>query len=109
MEQEARVRRRIGPVETIARGVVGATFLAPALSGACVPSEWVLGLVGYRTRRDSTPISATGPAEFALNLAGFLTLYLTPVYLAALAVTNDSDPIFYGVAGGIGCTIGACK
>ena len=108
MEQRERVRRRIGPAGTIARVVIGAVFLAPALSGAFVPAEWVLGLVGLptlllvwqwiRTRRDPTPISATGPAGFALNLAGFLTLYLTPVYLPALAVTSDSALIFYGTS-----------
>ena len=108
MEQEARVRRRIGPVGTIARVVVGAVFLAPALGGAFAPSEWLLGLVGYpaiplfwqwiRTRRDPAPISAIGPAGFALNLAGFLTLYLTPVYLPALAITSDSALIFYGTS-----------
>jgi hypothetical protein len=66
----------------------------------------VLGLVGYpslllawqwiRTHRDPTPINATGPAGFALNLAGFLALYLTPIYLPALTVTSDSALIFYG-------------
>ena len=108
MEQEARVRRLIGPVGTIARVVVGAVFLAPALGAAFAPFEWALGLVGYpasllawqwiRTRRDPTPIRATGPAGFTLNLAGFLVLYLTPIYLPALAITSDSALIFYGTS-----------
>lgn len=103
-----RARRRIGPLGTIVRVAVGAVFLAPALGGAFAPSEWLLGLVGYpalllvwqwiRTRRDRTPIRATGPVGFALNLAGFLALYLTPVYLPALAVTSDSALIFYGTS-----------
>jgi hypothetical protein len=93
-------------VGTIARVVVGAVFLAPAFDGALASSEWLLGLVGYptlllvwqwiRSRRDPTPINATGPVGFALNLAGFLALYLTPIYLPALAITSDSALIFYG-------------
>jgi len=106
VDQETRIRRRIGPAGTIARVAVGAVFLAPALGGVFAPSEWVLGLVGYpflllawqwiRTRRDPSPINATGPVGFALNLAGFLALYLTPIYLPALTVTSDSALIFYG-------------
>ena len=86
--------------------VVGAVFLAPALRGAFVPAEWVLGLVGYpalllvwqraRTRRDPTPIRATGPVGFTLNIGVFVALYLTPLYLPALAVTSDAALIFYG-------------
>lgn len=108
MEPQERVRKRIGPVGTIARVVVGAVFLAPAFAGAFASSEWLLGLVGYptlllvwqwiRTRRHPTPISATGPVGFALNLAGFLALYLTPIYLPVLAVTSDSALIFYGTS-----------
>jgi hypothetical protein len=108
VEQEEHVRKRIGPVGTIVRVVVGAVFLAPALSGTFAPSEWLLGLVGYpaillfwqwiRTRRDPTPISATGPVGFALNLAAFLGLYLTPIYFSALAVTSDSALVFYGTS-----------
>lgn len=108
MEQEERVRKGIGPVGTIARVVVGAVFLAPALGGEFAPSEWLLGLVGYptmlvvwqwiRTRRDPTQISATGPVGFALNLAAFVALYLTPVYFPALTVTSDSALIFYGTS-----------
>ena len=106
MGQVAGGRRRIGSGGTVARLVVGAVFLAPALGGAFAPVEWVLGLVGYpamlllwqwiRTRRDPAPIRATGPAGFALNLAGFLALYLTPLYLPALTVTSDAALIFYG-------------
>ena len=106
VDQKAHARRRIGPVGTLARVVVGAVFLAPALGGAFALSEWVLGLVGYpalllawqwiRTRRDPTPIKATGLVGFVVNLSGFLALYLTPVYLPELAITSDAALIFYG-------------
>jgi hypothetical protein len=93
--------------------VVGAVFLAPAFDGALASSEWLLGLVGYptlllvwqwiRSRRDPTPINATGPVGFALNLAGFLALYLTPIYLPALAHHKRFRPYFLPELDAPGC------
>jgi hypothetical protein len=98
-------RRRIGPVGTAARLLVGALLLGSVVQGHLARglhlSSWALGLLGLpalvlalqwlRARRTPTPLEATGPVSHALNLAVFLALYL-------LEATSDAALIFYGTS-----------
>ena len=98
-------RRRIGPLGTTARVVVGGLLLASVTWGHLTRgfhlSSWLLGLVGFpalvlagqwlRARRTPTPLRATGPMAHALNLAVFLVLYL-------LEPTSDAALLFYGAS-----------
>jgi hypothetical protein len=98
-------RRRIGPLGTTARVVVGGLLLASVTWGHLTRgfhlSAWLLGLVGFpalalagqwlRARRTPTPLRATGPVAHALNLAVFLVLYL-------LEPTSDAALLFYGAS-----------
>lgn len=105
-------RRRIGPLGTAARVVVGVTLLGNVIvghwSGEFVPAPWVLGLVGFpavllawqwaRARRAAPRLLATGLTGHTLNLLVFLALYLTFWYAPALSVTSDAALIFYGAS-----------
>jgi hypothetical protein len=98
-------QRKIGPFGTTARIVVGALLLGSVIQGHLArgfhPSAWALGLVGFpavlvglqwlRARRTPTRLEATGPVGHALNLAGFLALYLAEP-------TSDAALIFYGAS-----------
>jgi hypothetical protein len=98
-------RRRIGPVGTAARLLVGALLLGSVVQGHLARglhlSSWALGLLGLpalvlalqwlRARRTPTRLEATGPVSHALNLAVFLALYL-------LEATSDAALIFYGTS-----------
>jgi hypothetical protein len=98
-------QRKIGPLGTTARILVGALLLGSVVQGHLVRgfhiSAWVLGLVGFpavlvglqwlRARRTPARLEATGPVGHALNLAVFLALYLAEP-------TSDAALIFYGAS-----------
>jgi hypothetical protein len=98
-------QRKIGPVGTAARILVGALLVGSVLQGHLArgfhPSAWALGLLGFpavlvglqwlRARRTPTRLEATGPVGHALNLAVFLLLYL-------LEPTSDAALVFYGAS-----------
>ena len=97
--------RKIGPIGTTARIIVGLLLLGSVLQGHLARgfhlSAWALGLLGFpavvlglqwlRARRTSSRLEATGPVGHALNLALFLVLYL-------LEPTSDAALIFYGAS-----------
>jgi hypothetical protein len=99
-------RRRIGPIGTTARLIVGGLLLGSVvqghLAGPFRPAAWALGLLGFpalllgwqwlRARRTPTRLQATGPV---LNVVLFLALYLTPAYAPVLSVTSDAALLFY--------------
>jgi hypothetical protein len=107
-----RPRRRIGPIGTTARTIVGALLLGSVIQGHLAgpfrPTAWTLGLLGFpalllgwqwlRAQRTPTPVQATGLVANVANIAVFLALYLTPGYAPALAVTSDAALIFYGAS-----------
>ena len=98
-------QRRIGPIGTTARVIVGILLVGSVAQGHLArgfhPSAWVLGLVGFpallvglqrlRARRTPIRLEATGPVAHVLNLAVFLVLYL-------LEPTSDATLIFYGAS-----------
>ena len=104
--------RRIGPVGTTARVILGLVLLGSVVrghvAGDFVPSPWVLGLVGFpavllswqwlRARRTRARLSATGPVGHTVNIAVFLALYLTPSYAPPLEFTSDAALLFYGAS-----------
>jgi hypothetical protein len=97
-------RRRIGPIGTTARLIVGGLLLGSVvqghLAGPFRPAAWALGLLGFpalllrwqwlRARRTPTRLQATGPVANVLNVVLFLALYLTPAYAPVLSVTSDA-------------------
>jgi hypothetical protein len=112
-------RRRIGPLGTTARVVVGGLLVGSVTWGHLTrgfhPSAWLLGLVGFpallvagqwlRARHTLTPLRATGPLAHALNLAVILVLYLWEP-------TSDAALLFYGASmwlaaarGYVGCEV----
>jgi hypothetical protein len=107
-----RPRRRIGPIGTTARIIVGILLLGSVvqghLAGPFRPAAWTLGVLGFPapTARlavaprpaDPTRLQATGLVANVANIAVFLALYLTPGYAPALAVTSDAALIFYGAS-----------
>lgn len=118
--------RRIGIIGTAARVVLGLVLVGSVIwgegSSRFVPASWVLGLLGFpaillvwqwmRARRTPARFQATGPWGFALNIAIFLALYLTPFYARPLAFTSDAALLFYGssmllaaVRGYAGCEV----
>ena len=119
-------RRRIGPLGTSARLVVGLAMVgdvaAGHLSGPFRPLPWVLGLVvlpalvlgWHRWWAARTPgrRTATGPGAHVVNLGLFLALYLTWWYAPAVDFTSDAVLVFYGasmvvaaVRGPAGCEV----
>jgi hypothetical protein len=98
-------QRKIGPLGTAARIVVGALLVGSVAQGHLARgfhlSAWVLGLVGFpallvglqwlRARRTPTWLEATGPVGHAVNLAVFSVLYLSEP-------TSDAALIFYGAS-----------
>ena len=106
-------RRAIGVVGTAARVIIGLVLLASVFWGELRTGgvEWsslVLGLGGFpavvvawqwqRSRRNPTPLRATGPLGFAFNIAVFAALYLTPLYVPALSFTSDATLVYYGTS-----------
>ena len=105
-------RRRIGPIGTTARIVVGILLLGSVIQGHLAgpfrPAAWTLGLLGFpalllgwqwlRARRTPTRLQATGPVANVLNVVLFLVLYLTPAYAPVLSVTSDAALLFYGAS-----------
>ncbi|MPZ89209.1 MAG: hypothetical protein GEU81_14310 [Nitriliruptorales bacterium] len=105
-------RRRIGPLGTAARVVVGLALLGDVMlghwTGEFGPASWVLGLVGFptvllawqwaRARRGAPPLRATGLVGHTLNVLVFLALYLTFWYAPVLSITSDAALIFYGAS-----------
>ncbi|MDP8928338.1 MAG: hypothetical protein M3O70_07110 [Actinomycetota bacterium] len=102
--QETARQRRIGPVGTTARLVLG-LYLAGSVihgqwTGVFEPAAWALGLVGFpaillawqrlRARRNLSPLRATGPVEVGAVTALGLALWATPWYAPALAFTSDA-------------------
>ena len=75
-------RRRIGPIGTTARLIVGGLLLGSVvqghLAGPFRPAAWALGLLGFpalllgwqwlRARRTPTRLQATGPVANVLNV-----------------------------------------
>lgn len=108
----ARSVRQIGPLGTAARIALGGylvwTLVDPPFPRGVSPWSLGLGLIvlpalftGWqwlRARNNPAPLAATGPAATAVNFAGFLALYLTPVYVPTLAWTQDAAVLFYGMA-----------
>jgi hypothetical protein len=105
-------RRRIGPIGTTARLILGGLLLGSVvqghLAGPFRPATWALGLVGFPAlllgwqwlgaRRTPTRLQATGPVANVLNVVLFLALYLTPAYAPVLSVTSDAALLFYGAS-----------
>jgi hypothetical protein len=103
--QPAIRQRKIGPVGTTARIVVGALLLGSVVQGHLARgfhhSAWALGLLGFpavlvglqwlRARRTPRRLEATGPVGHVLNLAVFFALYL-------LEPTSDAALLFYGAS-----------
>jgi hypothetical protein len=50
----------------------------------------------WRARRTPSRLVKTGPIGHAINVAVFLTLYLTPWYAPALSFSSDAGLLFYG-------------
>jgi hypothetical protein len=96
-------QRKIGPIGTAARLIVGSLLLGSVAWGHLARgfhlSAWALGLLGFpavvlglqwlRARRTPTRLEATGPVGHALNLVVILALYL-------LEPTSDAALLFYG-------------
>jgi hypothetical protein len=105
LNQPAVRQRRIGPVGTAARIILGALLLDSVVQGHLARgfhlSSWALGLLGLpamlvagqwlRARRTSARLEPTGPLGHTLNLAVFLALYL-------LEFTSDAALLFYGTS-----------
>ena len=105
LNQPAVRQRRIGPIGTAARIIVGLVLLGSVVQGHLARgfhlSSWALGLLGFpamlvawqwrRARRTSARLEATGPVGHALNLAVFLALYLWEF-------TSDAALLFYGAS-----------
>jgi hypothetical protein len=95
-------QRKIGPLGTTARILVGALLLGSVVQGHLVRgfhiSAWVLGLVGFpavlvglqwlRARRTPARLEATGPVGHALNLAVFLAALRGYAGCEVLAASN---------------------
>lgn len=106
--QPVSIGRAIGIAGTVARVVVGLVLIGMVVVGHFQPIAWVLGLVVFpalllawqwwRSRLDPTRFEATGPVGFAVNIAVFLALFLTPWYAPAFAVTNNAAMLFYGAS-----------
>ena len=96
-------RRRIGPIGTTARVIVGGLLLGNVVQGHLArpfrPAAWALGLLGFpalllgwqllRARRTPTRLQATGPVANVLNVVLFLALYLTNPGLCACPVGDQ--------------------
>jgi hypothetical protein len=107
-----RAPRKLGPIGTTARTIVGTLLVGSVvqgyLAGPFRPAAWALGLVGFptlllgsqwlRARRTPTRLNATGPVANVVNLAVLPALYLTPEYAPALAITSDAALLFYGAS-----------
>lgn len=98
--------RRIGPVGTLSRALVGTLMVGSAVAQQVGISEWLLGAVvmpgllltwqRWRVGRDPAPIRATGPTGHVTTAAVFLGLYMSPSYAPALSATSGAALIFFG-------------
>jgi hypothetical protein len=98
-------QRRIGPLGTVARLVVGLGLLGSVTWGHLArgihPWSWGLGLLVFpallvagqrlRARRNPARLEATGPVAHAINVAVFLILYLWEP-------SSDATLVFYGAS-----------
>ena len=110
-------QRRIGPVGTGARLLVGLVMLWQLLwvDGDFPVWSWILGLVGFpavllawqrwRIRRHPSRLQATGPLAHVINIGIFAVLY-------GIEATSDPALVFYGtsmllaaVRGDAGCEV----
>lgn len=105
-------RRRIGPLGSAARAVVGLALLADVvyghLAGPFRPGPWVLGLAGlpavsvashwWYARRRPGRVEATGPLAHVVNVGGFFVLYLMPDVGPGLWAASDAALVFYGAS-----------
>lgn len=112
--------RRIGPIGTAARVVLGVPLLTFGVLGGRLsvaggqvrtgfsPLSVALGLVALpavllawqwlRSRRAPTRLQATGPLATTLNMLVFFALLLTPLYAPPLSFTSDAAAVFYGAS-----------
>lgn len=105
-------RRRIGPLGTTARVVVGLYVVGSVVQGQWTgefqPAAWALGLIGFpalllawqrlRARRNLPPLQATGPAGATITTLIGLALWATPWYAPALGFTSDATLLFLGTS-----------
>lgn len=98
--------RRIGPLGTVSRILVGGLMVGAAVAQQVGVGEWLLGAVvmpglflgwqSIRVRRDQAPIRATGPVGHLVTLVAFLIFYLTTFYAPPWSVTSGAALIFFG-------------
>ncbi len=98
--------RRIGPVGTLVRGVIGSLMVATAVASGAGIAEWLLGAIFMPAAViiwqkslatiNPQPIRMVGPLAHAVTAVAFLVLFLTPYYAPALSVTSGAALIFFG-------------
>jgi hypothetical protein len=106
-----RRRRRIGPLGTIGRVVVGGALVGSVVWGhagsGIGAGAWLIGLgafpaltiVSQRWRAGRNPsrlVWMTGPIGHVMTLAVLMALYLTWWYAPAVSELSDAALIFYG-------------
>jgi hypothetical protein len=120
-------RRRIGPLGTAARALVGAAVLGSVLWGHIDSGvdlwAWVIGLgalpgativlIRWRAaRRPDRSVWLTGPFGYVATCAAFGAMFATAWYAPSLSVLSDAALIFFGttmlvaaVRGDAGCEV----
>jgi hypothetical protein len=111
--QESQITRKIGPLGTVVRiilGVIlfGSVFYGHFIKGPFRPLPWVVGLLIFpaifttwqylRARRNPTRLEANGPVPTLLNIVIFFAFYFTYIYAPAIAFMSDAVLIFYGLS-----------
>jgi hypothetical protein len=96
-------QRRIGPVGTVVRLLVGLVMVwqLVQVDGDFPLWSWILGLVGFpavllswqrwRIGRRPSRLQATGPLAHVINIGIFLVLY-------SIEATSDAALVFYGTS-----------
>jgi hypothetical protein len=117
---EARGRRQIGPIGTLARVVIGLILLSfggmggqiivingqlrshvelpSVILGVVAFPMLVLGLQWLRLRRAPARLQATGPVSTVLNILIFFALVSTPLYAPQLSFVGYAAFVFYGAS-----------
>ena len=120
-------RRRIGPLGTAARALVGAALLGSVVWGHIDSGvdllAWVIGLGALpaativltrwrAARRPDRLVWLTGPLGYAVTCAVFGAMFATAWYAPSLSVLSDAALIFFGttmlvaaVRGDAGCEV----